>query len=463
MTAPLRVEAPLGYVDGRIRSDVAVLIDETGRIEAAGNGLPNDGRERRRYSGLLLPGAVNAHSHAFQVLLRGRSDRARDFREWVDRYMYRLALDLDEEGLELGSKLAFAEMIRNGITTVGEFFYLHNGPEREGACPPVGNTNSEIVVRAARECGLRVHLLRALYDRNERHGQQRFFEPADEAVARTRELAATFADDPGCTVSIAPHSLHGATADGIRAAAELAADLDLPFQIHIAEEEHDVDFARDRYGVTPGRTLEKLGVVSERLCVVHGVWLDQEEIELLGDAGAKLAYNPISNMALGDGITDLEAMVRAGVTVGLGCDGPCANHQVNVWQEMRFAEWLQRVDKLRMNVLTPAAGERAESADYAFEMGTRNGGEVLGLPVGRLAAGQWADLVVIEPDDLSLLPHHRREPEALLHNVVNSMAARGAVRHVLVAGREVLRDGRLLLVDEQELARRAAAWSMPAP
>lgn len=462
MTEPFRLEAPLVCVDGRILTDAAILVDADGRIEAAGADLPHDGRDSRRYEGLVLPGAVNAHSHAFQILLRGRSDRARDFREWVDSYMYRLALGLDEEGLRLGSRLAFAEMLRNGITTVGEFFYLHNGPESEG-CRSLGNDNSLAVIEEARACGIRVHLLRALYDRNERHGQQRFFEPAREAVAHTRALAEATRDDPATTVSIAPHSLHGATADGICAAAELAAELGVPFQIHVAEERHDLDISQERYGTTPLRALRDLGVLSERLCVVHGVWLDGEEIALLGEAGGKLAYNPISNMALGDGITDLEAMVTAGVTVALGCDGPCANHQVNVWQEMRFAEWLQRVDKLRMNVLTAAAGPRARSVNYPFEMGTACGGEVLGLSVGRIAAGCWADLVVVDPDDLSLLPHHDRDPEALLHNVVHSMAARGAIRHVLVAGEEVLRDGRLLRVDERELAREAAARSFPAP
>lgn len=460
MSEPLRIDASLAYVDGAVRSDVTILVDAGGRIESLDGSGDDAGRRRLRYDGLVLPGAVNAHSHAFQILLRGRSDRARSFREWVDRYMYRLALDLDEEGLVLGSQLAFAEMIRNGVTTVGEFFYLHNGPEADG-CVSLGNRNSRAVIGAARECGLRIHLLRALYDRNERHGQQRFHEPADEAIAATRELAAEHATDPGVTVSVAPHSLHGATPEGIQAASELAAELGVPFQIHIAEERHDLAYARAHYGVTPGRALQQLGVVSERLCVVHGVWLDGEEIEMLGGAGAKLAYNPISNMALGDGITDIEAMVRAGVTVALGCDGPCANHQVSVFQEMRFAEWLQRVDKLRMNVIPAAATDtgRAESVNYCFEMGTRNGGEVLGLPVGTIAPGRHADLVVVDPSDLSLLPHHGLDPEALLDNVVNAMAIRGAIRHVLIGGREVLRDGRLTLLDEDDLARRAAAWS----
>ena len=462
------ITADLILIDGKLRRDCALWVDEAGRIARAGP--RNDpscpaATEKIRYEGALVPGAVNAHSHAFQVLLRGRSDAASGFRDWVDNYLYPLSLNITAEELELDSTLAFAEMVKNGVTTVGEFFYVHNEPRDpvSGSCAEGGNTNSRLVVAAARRVGLRTHLLRCLYDRAAKVGQRRFYEPADVAIEATRELRDTYSSDQAVTVSIAPHSLHGATAEGIAAAAQLAAELDRPFQIHIAEEAHDVDFARQHYGTTPGRVLEKLGVVSERLCVVHGVWLDGEEIAMLGQAGAKLAYNPISNMALGDGITDIDAMIAAGVTVALGCDGPCANHQVNIWQEMRSAEWLQRVDKLRMNVVTPAAADRAETANYCLEMGTSNGGEVLGLKVGRLAPGYWADCVVVDTNDLSLLPHHDMDPEALLHNIVNAMAARGAIRHVMVAGQEILRDGRLTLIDEPELAEAAGRWSFTSP
>jgi 5-methylthioadenosine/S-adenosylhomocysteine deaminase len=413
------------------------------------------GAEDTHLRGAVLPGAVNAHSHAFQILLRGKADGARDFRDWVDHYMYPLALALDEDGLAAASRLAFAEMLLNGVTTVGEFFYLHNAPERDG-CAARGNRNAETVIEAARSVGIRIHLLRCLYDRAVRPGQRRFHEPAAEAVAATGELAAAHAGTARVSVGIAPHSLHGATAEGIVAAAEYARRQDQPFQIHIAEEEHDLAFAQEHYGTTPGRVLDDLGVLSGSTCVVHGVWLDGEEIARLGAVGGKLAYNPISNMALGDGVTDIPAMVAAGVTVALGCDGPGANHQVNVWQEMRFVEWLQRVTQRRMNVVShvPAAA----TANYCFEMGTRNGGAVLGLPVGELRPGWQADFVVLDTDDPSLLPHHGPEPAALLHNVVNAMDARAAVRDVWVGGEPVVRERRLVHADTHELARAVAGW-----
>ena len=453
-----RFEADLVFHAGRFRPDIAFLVDDAGRVTDIGPAAEleaTDPAATREYSGAILPGAVNTHSHAFQVLLRGRADAARDFRDWVDNYLYPLSLSLDEAGLALASRLVFAEMLKNGVTTVGEFFYLHNAPDTEG-CEPRRNRNANIVIAAARDVGIRIHLLRCLYDRADRPGQRRFFEPADEAISATRELAEEIAGDPLVTVGIAAHSLHGATPEGIQAAAAYAAEAGQPFQIHIAEEQHDLDYARRNYGTSPGRVLRELGVVSENLCVVHGVWLDAEEIAALGEAGAKCAYNPISNMALGDGVTDIPAMIEAGMTVALGCDGPGANHQVNVWQEMRFVEWLQRVSRRSMNVV--ASTHRATTANYCFEMGTVNGGRALGLPIGTLEAGKWADFVVIDTLDLSLLPHHRLDHAALLHNTVNAMAARGAVSHVVVGGDEVVCDSRLTRTDERELARLAAQW-----
>lgn len=457
-----RFEAALVYHDGSFRPDVALLVDAAGRIAEIGPAdsvREPEGSVSHAYDGALVPGAVNSHSHAFQILLRGVADSARDFRDWVDNHMYRLALSLDGEDLEAASRLAFAEMLKNGVTTVGEFFYLHNAPESEG-CIPRGNENSRRVIRAARQAGIRIQLLRCLYDRSEKPGQKRFHEPAEAAVRHTRELVTETRDDPAVTVTIAPHSLHGATAGGIRAADELSRELGLALQIHIAEEEQDLEYSQDKYGTTPGRALQELGVLSERLCIVHGVWLDREEIDVLGEAGAGCAYNPISNMALGDGVADIPAMIRAGVTVALGCDGPGANHQVNVWQEMRFAEWLQRVTLHRMNVIPPlrppGAGPRGSRGNYCFDMGTRNGGRILGIPVGSLEPGSWADFVVLDLDELSLIPHHRRHPDALLHNIVNSMAARAAVRHVVVAGEQVVRDGCLTRLDEAELRHRAS-------
>ena len=181
---------------------------------------------------------------------------------------------------------------------------------------------------------------------------------------------------------------------------------------------------------------------------------------MLGAARAGLAYNPASNMSLGDGITDLEAMVRAGVRIGLGTDGACANNQPDVFREMRTAEHLQRVKQLRMGVLTAGSGGRS-----LFEMGTRNGYAHLGLSGGRLETGALADLIALDPDDPSLQPltldGDPAESGVLLQSqLAFAVSIRGALTDVVVGGRQVLASGAPTRVDPRAVASAArAVWS----
>jgi 5-methylthioadenosine/S-adenosylhomocysteine deaminase len=456
------------FTDGAIRGGLALKVAaatgeilEVGKPEALrGPGL----LELVHFPGrVLLPGGVNSHSHAFQILLRGRADDAPSFREWVDGHMYPLVLSLDEEDLETAMLLAFADMAQRGITTVGEFFYLHNaGPgASRGAAEfqPLGNRLDALAVRAARRVGLRVALLRSLYDQGEKPAQRRFREKPAESVAHARALAAEFRKDPGVTVLPAPHSLHGAGPEAIAAAAALAAELGTPFHIHLAEQQTDLEVARRRYGATPLRALAGLGLLSERLVAVHACWLDEEELGMLGAARGGIAYNPSANLFLGDGITDLETAVRAGVTVSLGCDGPGGNNGLDLFHEMRLAETLQRVRRLRMGVLAPLA---PEDPCVPFTLGTRNGGRNLGLKTGVLAPGYMADFVAVDYEDLSLAPHHGLDTRVFLANLVHAGEVRGHLTDVVVGGEVALRDRRLARISEEEIRERVRRWERRA-
>ncbi len=400
----------------------------------------------------LVPGAVNSHSHAFQILLRGRTDDVEDFRAWVERGLYPLVLALDEEDLETAMLLAFADMARHGITTVGEFFYVHNARE---TFEPLGNRYAEMAIACARRVGLRVALLRTLYDREEKPAQRRFVESPERAAANLRALAEAHRGDRFVTVLPAPHSLHGASPDAIAAAKELAEALGTKFHIHLAEQRSDLDVAQRAYGTTPLRALARLGLVSGRLVAVHGCWLDREELEMLGAAGGGLAYNPGANLMLGDGFTDLETAVRAGVTVSLGCDGPGANNKVDLFEEMRLAETLQRARLLRMGVL---ARLRPDEPCLPFALGTRNGAANLGVRAGELRPGRLADFLAIDYDDLSLAPHHGLHTRAFLNNLVYAANIRSCLTDVVVGGEFVLRDRRLVRIDEEEIRERVRRW-----
>ncbi len=427
-------------------SATGLLVGPDGRIEATGDagGLASDNRVEHP-GAVLIPGFVNSHSHSFQVLLRGYSEQARDFRDWVDRFMYPLVEQISQEQIALGAQICFAEMLQAGTTTVGEFYYIHNGLGGE----PLGNTYAREAIAAARQLGMRIVLLRTMYDQGVKPGQARFKETVDAAVAHTRELAAEFADDPLVTVAPAPHSLHGASAEMIQAGMALAEELDSPMHIHLAEQQSDLAYSMERYGTTPLRALDELGLVNDRLVLVHGCWLDQEECELLGARGRGLAYNPLTNMALGDGITPLPELLRAGVSVSLGTD---ANHKLSIPDEVRAAAFLQRVKALEMGVLTSLPPRDGVSA--LFDMATGAGARNLGVPVGRLTACEWADFLVVDRDHPSLLPAGIDPGQALIDAILFSMVPQTAVRSVFVGGRIVLSEGRSESVNPADLYYR---------
>ena len=374
----------------------------------------------------LLPGTVNAHCHTFQTLLRGLGDDL-DFMGWRDRVLYPFSDRLDQRAIVLGARLAFAEQLLHGVTTCVDFFYLQDN----------GNDNAEAVIEAARAMGIRLVLARTMYDWE--GAPRRYRESVAEAARRTADLIARHRGEPTTSVQPAPHSPHGASPAMIRTGWEVAETTDTPFHIHVAEGRDEGERTLREHGATPMRYLDKLGVLGPRTIAVHGVWLDDGEIALMGARRAALAYCPSSNMFLGDGITRIPEMLGAGVRVGLGTDGGCTNNRASVFEEMRMVSLLQRVRLL---------DGRALAAERAFAMGTRDGAAILGIDAGVIAVGRLADLVAIDLGHPSLHP-----PIDLLKNVVYAMSPQ-AITDVWVHGRRVVEDRRLVSADLDELLTR---------
>jgi 5-methylthioadenosine/S-adenosylhomocysteine deaminase len=420
------------YASGAVHEGWAVRL-EGGRITDVGPSAALPPQRARGTEGpervvslpgrLLLPGGVNAHNHSFQSLLRGLGDDL-DFMGWRDRVLYPFSRRLDATGIEIGATFAFAEMLRHGITTVVDFFYVQGG----------GNANAEASIRAAKRVGIRLVLARAFYDWTGAPPEYR--ETVAEATARCRDLMARHAGDPTVSVQPAPHSLHAASPEMIRAAAALADESGVPFHIHVAEYRAEREQVEARHGLSPVRYLDRLGVLGPRLVGVHCVWLDGGEVELLAERGARVAHCPSSNMILGDGVTRLREMRALGVPVALGTDGGCTNNRLSIFEEMRMAALLQKVTHL---------DGTAFSAEEAFRLGTLGGGEVLGLPVGEIAPGRHGDLVALDLGHPSLHP-----PTALIKNVVYALSPQ-AITDVWVHGRPVVQGGRLATLDEAGL------------
>jgi 5-methylthioadenosine/S-adenosylhomocysteine deaminase len=387
----------------------------------------NPDAEHVRWEGkAIVPGTVNAHNHSFQSLLRGIAID-KPFLEWRDQALYRYTPLLDEEAIYTGAVLAFGEMLRYGVTTVSDFFYVHNG----------GTAYDEAVIQAAKDLGIRLVFARTLYDWS--GAPMAYRETVDQATERTRSLAKKYQGNPMVTVHPAPHSPHAASSEMIQAGHRLALELDTPFHIHVAEEMFEVEETLRDYGLRPIHYLDSLGVLDERMIAIHLVWLDETEIELIGRRQGSLAYCPSSNMFLADGITRIPDLVKAGVKVALGTDGACSNNRTSVFEEMRMCALLQKVSRLDGTCIT---------AGQVYRMGTSNAGEVLRMPIGSLEPGKHADFVSLDLHDLSLAPRNE-----LFANMVYAMQP-GAVSHTVVGGRIVYEQGRIQTVSEFTIGKR---------
>jgi 5-methylthioadenosine/S-adenosylhomocysteine deaminase len=416
--------AELTLIGSRFQPETAVII-EGGRISSIlpAAQVPSGVTIRQLPRRLLVPGTINAHNHSFQSMLRGIADDC-DFFTWRDRALYGYTPYMDEQTVYHGARFAFAEMIRNGVTTVCDFFYIHRD----------GNANDHAVIRAARDLGMRIVLARTMYDWE--GAPQAYQERIPDAVARTRELWQEYRGRDDVHICPAPHSPHGASPAMIQAGSRLAEELDTRFHIHVAEGRYERDMIREEYGKTPVRWLESLGVALERMTLIHGCWLEEDDIQLLAKRDGRLVYNPASNMFLGDGVTRVVDMLAAGVTLGLGSDGGCSNNRVSVFDEMRMCALLQKVTHLSSEVLP---------AEIALAMGTEGSADTLGLPAGRIAPDHYADFVLLDMDDPSLQP-----PWAYEKNIVYGMTPH-AIHEVLVAGQTVFKGDALVCVSWQDV------------
>lgn len=435
-----------------LHADCALAIDGEGMITAVGSFEEVQAHQPKSYVSdmrghIVLPGCVNAHSHSFQVLLRGRADHPANFADWVSSHLYPTLAKLDDRALEIAALLAFAQMVQAGVTTVGEFHYIHNDSNGPG-----GNRIDKLVLEAARRVGLRTTFLRCFYDTQSKPGQERFAETPEQAKEACLELHEAYKDDPMVQVMPAPHSLHGASPEMIRAAFEVAETLDTKFHIHLAEQQGDIAFCEAKYkGLSPLKALESLGVLGPRAVIVHGLWLNEDERALMAEAGASLVYNPGTNMALGDGVADIPDLLKRGVPVALGTD---ANYTLSIFQEMRAMEYLQRVKALEMGILARATGQAG--GRLLLDSGRRHGAHVLNQRTGFLKPGWPADLLVLDRHDPSLLPASIHGGDGLLSAFATSLIPESALRMMLIQGRRVISHGQLVTFSNEEIAELIA-------
>lgn len=417
---------------GELRFGETLAVDAQGNIAPS---APPDAARVRLPGRVMVPGLVNGHSHAFQRVVRGRTEfaepgRTDDFWSWREA-MYAAATSLDPEGVFTVSRQAFLEMALAGITTVGEFHYLHHQPD---GTPYVDEHElARQVLRAAADIGLRIVLLRVGYARagfevapNPR--QRRFLDPDVETCLRRTSELQRHVTGPLATVGLAPHSVRAVPKPWLQAMRAWAGVL----HMHVSEQPAEIAACVKEHGRRPIELLDEVGLLGPSFTGVHAIHLDEGEVRLLGASKSAVCACPSTERNLGDGVVRADELLAAGVTVSLGTDSQA---HVDLLDDARQLEGHLRLLRLKRNVLAPSTGVRSALAARLLSIATVGGARTLGLPVGELEAGRPADFVTLRRDgpQLAGLPN-----DALLTGLVLGGAP---VADVAVAGKFIVRDG----------------------
>ncbi len=469
------------YSNRRFERGRALLCDDAGRVIAVARLERQDGSDEdlRRDAGnatgsraaqikvvrlrgrALLPGMVNAHSHAFQRVIRGRTEyrsaHARDsFWTWREM-MYAASARLTPEDIYDASRMAFLEMALCGITAVGEFHYLHRTPA--GAEYDDPNLLAKQVISAARDTGLRIALLRVAYaragfDAPADPRQLRFIEQdADTFVRNTDALARDIASEesedqrlPRAWIGVAPHSVRAVPVEYISRVSRFADERRMPLHMHVSEQPAEVESCVAEAGRTPLALLADAGVLGPRFTGVHAIHVTPEEVLTMRDAGARVCACPTTERNLGDGVVPAGLYFDAGVPVALGTD---SHTQIDLLEDARQLEYNLRLRSLSRNVLAPGEGARDEAradsdahrmsalAARLFDCASVAGARSVGAPCGEFAPGLAADFFTVDLNDPSIAGATDGD---LLPAIVFSLA-RSAVRETAVGGRLVVEAG----------------------
>jgi 5-methylthioadenosine/S-adenosylhomocysteine deaminase len=366
---------------------------------------------------------VNGHGHTFQGLVRGFGDDL-TFGDWMGGLVHPTAARLGRDELKTGAAFDYLEMLRMGITTAVEFFYLHDE----------SNDNSFAILESAEEAGIRAVLARCMFDANP--GPVRYRESLALYEKNFRELTAATSDSALVEIHPAPHSVLGTSAEMLQLGSALAHEFDVPMHIHLSDSQNEVDVSNAKFGMSPVARLREVGVLDPYTLAVHVVRVDDADLELLAASGATVVHNPSTNAFLGGGISPLNRMRERGIPVCLGTDAAGANSRQSLFEEMRMAALLAKATSRDGSIIT---------AQDVLRLGTSAGGVALRMPVGRISAGFKADLVAIDLTAISMQPRR-----TVTQNLVYSMQPE-AIARVVVGGRTVVEAGEVLTLDAQKI------------
>lgn len=376
-------------------------------------------------SGIIMPGLVNTHTHLPMSLFRGLADDL-PLSIWLNEYMFPAeSKHITPESVKIGALLSCAEMLLSGTTTCCDGYFYEDH-----------------VAAAVNDAGIRAIVGQGVID---------FPAPGIPDPADNVKIAAAFLQkwqnrSPLITPSIFCHSPYTCSETTLKTAKNTARAKGVLFQIHVAETKDEHIRIQTDHQTTPVKYLDNIGVIDKNTLLVHAVWLDDDDIHTIAERGARVSHNPESNMKLASGIAPVPSLLKAGITVGLGTDGCASNNNLDLISEMDTAAKLHKVDALDPTLM---------DAVTVLKMGTIQGAKSLGLDdiIGSLEVGKKADVIVIDARRPHLVP---------VYNPVSHIvyAAQGSdVRDVLVNGRLLVKDRKLLTVDLENIIEKVIKLS----
>jgi len=395
-------------------------------ILALGKGDPPPHSAKKKIPGpgcVALPGLINAHLHAPMTLFRGLADDL-PLKIWLEEHIFPAEGKwVNGEFVYWGTLLACAEMIRSGTTAFFDGYFFE-----------------EQAARAALQSGMRGLMAQGILD----FPTPDSLSPA-ESISRIKDFIQDFSGSNLIKPAIFAHTVYTCSPSLLKECRSLADRYGVPLITHLSETRSEVEEVMKKYGRRPVDYLENLGLLSSPLIACHCVWLTEEEMDLLARRKVRVVHNPESNMKLASGVAPVPDLLARGVAVGLGTDGCASNNNLDLFQEMDSAAKLHKVHRLDPTVMP---------SQTVLEMATLGGARVLGMEkeIGSLEAGKKADVIVLELNKPHLQP---------VYNLVSHLvySATGAdVRDVIIDGKMVMENRKLLTLDEEEILAKAGEW-----
>ncbi|NOX09624.1 MAG: TRZ/ATZ family hydrolase [Gammaproteobacteria bacterium] len=371
----------------------------------------------------LIPGLINAHTHAAMNLLRGLADDL-PLMDWLNKHIWPAESRwVNEEFVLDGSELAIAEMLRSGTTCFNDMYFFPN-----------------ITARVAAQAGIRAMVGLIVLD-----FPTIWAEDADQYIEKGLQVFDQYKDDNLIHTAFAPHAPYTVSDQPLQRIQTLADELNIPLHIHLHETISEIQHSLEHYQQRPLARLQQLGLVSPQLIAVHMTQLEEDEITLMTDYQAHVVHCPESNLKLASGFCPLQKLIKAGVNVALGTDGAASNNDLDMLSEMRSAALLAK------GVANDAS---AVPAHQALRMATINGARALGLDqeIGSLECGKWADITAIQLDDIETGP---------VYNPISQLvyaASRDKVSDVWVNGKHLLKERQLTTLNSDKIIHKARAW-----